>query len=62
MFTRCENHIPEDPTEEISCAADLIMTSLGIAESINPIAMSTACGALQRHPGLEFGLVERGIG
>ena len=62
VFTRGENHIPEDLGEENSYGADLIMTSLGIAEAMNPLAMLAASGVLQRHPGLKFVLVECGIG
>ena len=62
VFTRGENHIPEDLGEESSYGADLIMISLGIAEAMNPLAMLTASGVLQRHPKLRFVLVECGIG
>ena len=62
VFTRGENHIPEDLGEENAYGADLIMISLGIAEAMNPLAMLTASGVLQRHPKLKFVLVECGIG
>jgi len=62
VFTRGENSIPEDLGEENSHGADLIMISLGIAEAMNPLAMLTASGVLERHPRLKFVLVECGIG
>ncbi len=62
VFTRGENQIPEDLGEEQSYGADLFYIALGMAEAMSPLAMLTSSGVLQKHPSLNFVLVECGIG
>ena len=54
--------IPEDMGEENSHGAGLIYIGLGMTVAMAPLTMLTASGVLERHPELNFVLVECGIG
>ena len=62
VFTRAGNQIPEDRGEVHSYGADMIYIGLGMTEGMSPMTMLTAAGVLDRHPDLNFVLVECGIG
>lgn len=62
VFTRAGNRIPEDLGEVNSYGGDLIYIGLGMTEAMSPLTMLTASGVLDRHPDLNFVLVECGIG
>ena len=48
--------------EEEGRGQDLTQIALGMAKAMSPLTMLVGSGALQRHPGLKFVLVESGIG
>ena len=61
-FSESQDHYPEDWGEEEGHGGALAHMAMSMARGQNPVALLIASGALQRHPGLRFVVVECGAG
>ena len=61
-FTESEDTYPEDWGEEEGVGGALTHMAMSMARGQNPVALLISSGALERHPGLRFAVVECGAG
>jgi hypothetical protein len=61
-FADAEDYYPEDWGEDEGVGGALIFMAMSMARGQYPVAELIASGALQRHPGMKFVVVECGAG
>ena len=61
-FADAEDHYPEDWGEDEGVGGALVFMAMSMARGQYPVAELIASGALERHPGLRFVIVECGAG
>jgi predicted TIM-barrel fold metal-dependent hydrolase len=61
-FSNAVDTYPEDWGEEVGIGGALSHMAMSMADGQNPVALLISSGALQRHPGLKFVIVECGAG